>query len=395
MKKALKTIRIGLMFGLVLAATVSLEAGRAKIRLLGQAAIETDVVTLAQIAHIQCDDAGRQERLEQMVVTAVTADGPSERLVSLFEINRVLAQANIPPGSLDIFGASQCRVIMENSKTDNPPSRDPLAEAVAKSDGQNKTSLSDVSLGGQCRRMIARSTGFAESRLIVDWEHRYRDFMAKEFDERQYSIRPRSPMTLGQVRFAIEASQNRAADGRAVPVYVSGEVKVQGEVVMARRHLPAGHVITEDDVEVKCMHLTDIQDMARDGLKGMIGLEVARPIRARQIVQPDRMLRKMILVERKSAVNIVSQVGEIIIEMPGIALEDGSLDETIAVSSEGDRKNVIHVRVIGRGRVATITSSRKKTNERGPIQDANTKEHERRMLTRTRSASGSTLVGRF
>ncbi len=350
------TKRLTLIMALIM--TAELFGANSRVRLLPGTVCESGVVTLSQIAEITCEDEALQSRLEQLVIgKKKTSLNPDHMVITVFDINRTLMQAHIPPASLDLFGASECRIDFTGSNRQGINEEEIKPTDALESLEKQAAESKEKTLADVCTAMIARSTGFSVGQVVVDWDQRHRSFLEQTYDDARYEIRPRGHLTLGRVRFEIVEKDEQSMTGdRVIPVYVYGQVQVLGEVLIARRSLSPGHVITLDDVEVVCRRLTDLQDMVLDGVKSVIGKEVARPIRSQQVVRSDTMLRKMILVNRKDKISVRSTVGGVVIEMMGVALEDGSQGELIAVSSDTDRRNVIQARVTGSGIVETVGS---------------------------------------
>jgi len=382
-------IRISLVTVLVASASVwgaSSEACRIRIR--AQAEVSNGPVALGDIAKITGAEAEFKERLEKVIVTQFTAGEKSQQLRT-FDIAGALAQADIEPASLDIYGASVCELLVQNpaDTIEVTETKHPLKveekkireedTIFADTERQSVEEQTTGNLGAYLKEMVAGATGLEGERLLIEWDSRDREYLQQAYDEQKFQVEPRCHLSLGRVRFGVSEVNLEAEDqeqaredkwaklgikgspttnGNCTARTVTGTVQYLCAAVVTVQPLSAGHIITNKDVKLDLRRVSDLSDISSTNLEAVIGQRTARTLEAHTFIKPS-MLRKVLLVKRNQPVEVLAQVGCIRIVLRGKALADGAEDEIIAVAREDDQGQILRGRVIGAGIVRAVNKT--------------------------------------
>jgi len=130
-----------------------------------------------------------------------------------------------------------------------------------------------------------------------------------------------NPLT-GQQRFDIRMS-------KSVVVAVDAVVELPQRAVVVKRSLPKGYIISESDVELRCVDKIRGEDYFVD-VSAVIGMETTGTVREFSVLNQS-MLRKPILVRKGDIVTVRSMNNGIVVRVNGRALEDGVKGNSILV----------------------------------------------------------------
>lgn len=122
----------------------------------------------------------------------------------------------------------------------------------------------------------------------------------------------------------------RCSGGRPWKVYVPVDVQEPRTVLVVRRTLPRGHVLTAADFTTE---ERDVSRLARGYLAdsgSAIGRRLDRRVMAGDVLEPS-MLEEELLVQRGQSVTLVVQSDALSVRMAGLALADGTRGERIRV----------------------------------------------------------------
>jgi flagella basal body P-ring formation protein FlgA len=130
-------------------------------------------------------------------------------------------------------------------------------------------------------------------------------------------------------------------------VYLTAQIKVLAEVVVARRYLARGAVIDTDDLELRALDLGAITSGYFIDPTAVEGLAVKRPLAPGAVVAPAQVARVM-SVRRGDQVQILLRAGGLEVSSTGKALGDGAVGDRIQVRNLKSRK-VVEGQVEGPG----------------------------------------------
>jgi flagella basal body P-ring formation protein FlgA len=366
------------------------QATLCQIRVRPTACPKAGAVRLADVADITAENAEIKERLANIVVVQLPRQlnsrpggtlqddkATSDIVVSLFDISRAIARSGINPATIDIFGASTCRLIPDKAALAEAGAQSQSARQKTHSKPDDNTENAEIeaaveksknTIADQIIRKIILSTRLDPVRLVVDWNKRDEQFLQQEFDKKRYRIEPRSPVTLGRVSFAIVDMAPNTSTQSSTKTRPRGVIKSSVrnvvanvgylcEAVVAVNPLPANHVITAEDVRVDINRISNLRDMTPADLDTIIGKKTARAIAVNKVIEPS-LIKKIFLVKRNDYVKVNSQAGSISITLRGKAMADGGLGDTISIAKDNCKNNVVRAVVTGPGTVRTITSDK-------------------------------------
>ncbi len=128
--------------------------------------------------------------------------------------------------------------------------------------------------------------------------------------------------------------------------------KLSAELPVAALPLPAGHVLTADDVAVERREITPGAELFADAEEA-VGRAAQRSLAAGQVLGP-RLLIEPLLVRRGDTVQIHARREAVEVVVPGQALDAGRRGQTIRVRNVANG-TVIRARVVEPGRVEPET----------------------------------------
>jgi len=339
-------------------------ASSCQIRLRPAVEVGRGPVCLSDIAEVAVSDAEMKHRLETMVIYDVPSD-INEAKLGVFEISRVLSGAGINPVSVDIYGASFCRVAVKADAAGDPgPESQQNQVIVDVSETPPAEAKVLYTLTHALTEAVVRSTSYEASRLIIDWDCRDRQMLTEPADGNRFTIIPASTITLGTVRFDVidnNSSSGDKAGGAASTKPSRNRVQVEGNVqylcdsVFSLRPLRPGQVITKDDVKLVSHTVTDVSDCGIGDINAVVGQEVALSVRSSQMLLPS-MIKKITLIKRNDLVDVSSMAGKVSINMTGRALSDGAYGDIISVRDERN-KTVLRGTVTGAGMVTVMPAA--------------------------------------
>lgn len=179
---------------------------------------------------------------------------------------------------------------------------------------------------------------------------------ASNLDTRHRLARCDRPLQ-GFLRDGIEITRRtivgvRCAGSRPWKVYVPVEVAVSASVLVARRSLPRGHVLTPDDVREERRDVSRLRRGYLSEVTQLVGQRLKAPLLAGKVLTP-AVLESDRIIRRGQSVTVVANSGGISITMAGTALADGGLHQRIRVENansgrviEGIVRSREHVEVL-------------------------------------------------
>lgn len=143
------------------------------------------------------------------------------------------------------------------------------------------------------------------------------------------------------------------AKGRAdEKVYLRAKISIIEDVISARRTIRKKEIISEDDIEFIKKDIAKYPYRFFVEKSSILGKQATSTI-SKGAVLADWMIRIPPIVERNDNVSIVVNVGDVIAEAQGIALEDGAIGEEIKVRNVSSKKEIKAV-VVDSGKVKAM-----------------------------------------
>ncbi|HWL94480.1 MAG TPA: flagellar basal body P-ring formation chaperone FlgA, partial [Phycisphaerae bacterium] len=360
------------------------DEGARAIRVWPAAVVADANVLLRDVAEISGFDARERERLGVVIVYGSPRIG-IETPVEIDDIREALIEAEINLAAVRIHGSSRCRVSRSG------PARE--ARAVVRpgrrntggraSERRTQTALPShkqvgprklnaVAIDGHgvhhetggvgtvedaLRNHIAAGFVEEEGRVEIRFSPTSQKLLARSLAGMKYRISDRDGRRTGLVSFEIVFEGTLAPDGESggEPVreaLVSAEVSLVRDVVVARRPINQGQMITGRDLKLEERRFEERQNAALFDLAAVVGFQSRRFIRAGEMVDV-KSIESRPLVRRGDQVQIVMGGGGVEIRASGQAQSAGALGDVIAVRRDGSRRkqDLIDVTVAGPGLV--------------------------------------------
>ncbi len=320
-RNAFKILVISLI--LIMAGQVS--AQRGQVRVAQEAKLQPGPVSLSMIADITSNDPELKERLEQLVIGHFSEDG-SVTSLGRFEVTRALAQANIVPASLDIYGSKQCLLVVQSNQE---MIVEKIEQELPIEPSEPKEIDEKLTLRYHVNNMIAKQSGIERARLKIEWHgERFEKLLKQAYDKKRFHVSPKSIMGPGRV--AVEVFDRQAEKNNQRRIRLTAKVLYLCDSIVTTRMLKAGEVIQEDDVKIIQRRVDSMRDIGLAELKYIVGQEVARAMPVNTVIQP-KMIRKITMVKRGDVVNVSYNDGRISLRLRAKANQNGSLGDRIKV----------------------------------------------------------------
>lgn len=131
----------------------------------------------------------------------------------------------------------------------------------------------------------------------------------------------------------------RCGGSRPWKVYVPVEVAIRKTVIVARRSLPKGHLLTPDDVLAERRDVSRLPGAYLESVTGVSGQRLKHPVTGGTILKP-KMISADKIVRRGQTVTLVVDADAMNIRMSGTALMDGALNQRIRVENRASGRIV-------------------------------------------------------
>lgn len=131
----------------------------------------------------------------------------------------------------------------------------------------------------------------------------------------------------------------RCSGSKPWKVYVPVDVVVMQTVLIAKKTLPKGHVVTAADVTEEARDVSRLNGGYVSGIDALAGQKLKHQVMGGRIITP-AMLAAEVLVRRGQSVTLVVRNDELNISMAGKALADGTLNQRIRVENLNSRRIV-------------------------------------------------------
>ncbi|MCK4967254.1 flagellar basal body P-ring formation protein FlgA [bacterium] len=118
------------------------------------------------------------------------------------------------------------------------------------------------------------------------------------------------------------------------------KVRTFEKVVVARKVIKGGKIITQADVTVEKKETTTFGDDVIYSLNDAVGKRAKMTLRGDSILK-ERILEEIPLVERGEQVTIMVIKGDVVIKVPGRAMQSGNKNEVIRVLNLSSNENLL------------------------------------------------------
>lgn len=361
----MKTVSFNLIIVTLLLATAS--ASAAEIRMRSEPVRCTrDLVTLADVAAVLPTNDPETETLRQTVLFTAPAAGET-RTLEAAELRTILSSLGIPSTRHTVTGARRIKLVGEESFLTEPARSGAIVSASYRPETAPAMETPAYSRRAinSARPLPAVTKKAEESRLTPQFRRILETQLNRAlvtYLNRCLTVDPLKPAamswkvsltlteeqaialaTSGQIRDITGAVDpltgpqhflvvmDALAPNTAEPIIVGidAEVILPQQVVMLRRSLPKGYIISEADVALRPVENLDGENYYVD-LKDVIGHETAKSLKELDIVTPG-MIKRPLMVRKGEIVTVTSRFGPSFVKSQGTALQDASDGDTISV----------------------------------------------------------------
>jgi flagella basal body P-ring formation protein FlgA len=296
----------------------------ASVRLMDSVVIEAPIVTLGEVAYIECDDEAMRRDLSEIYLDRAPALG-RYGIISSFKVKSRLQREGF--SDVKVFGMQAC---VETAKKE-----------LSRKDVEKH--IMDWAYDNLLKEGVEVDVDIVS--LQSHWE-------IPEGDDIEISIdtSSRKKDLRGQVYLSI-----RAMSEGAIFASTSARIDVSTYRVMPVLMQPVlrGEQITNDHIEERRVDVTDVRGMEALDKAQIVGLVAKRNLPVDSLLSV-RDFEMPILIERGSMNRIVINNGGVNMKVSGArALQSGRKGDIIIFSNPLNDKETLHARVMKRG-VAVI-----------------------------------------
>lgn len=192
---------------------------------------------------------------------------------------------------------------------------------------------------------------------------------ASRFDTRHRLARCDRPLE-GFLRDGMDVARRtivgvRCAGTSPWKIYIPVEIAVSAVVLVARRSLPSGHVLTADDVRQERRDVSRLRRGYLSDAAALAGQRLKAPLLAGTVLTPARLESDRV-IRRGQSVTVIANNGGIAVSMAGTALADGGLNQRIPIENansgrviEGIVRSREHVEVLVQSGTGLFTAKPK------------------------------------
>ncbi len=124
------------------------------------------------------------------------------------------------------------------------------------------------------------------------------------------------------------------------------EIRLYKDVLVAQRDIPAGETVSETDIALEERDITDMRKVPLLQPVQVIGYATVRDVPAGTVII-QRNLKSIPAIKRGASVVMVAEGASFRLTAPGVAQQNGGMNETIRVLNPGSKK-IIYGTVIGK-----------------------------------------------
>ncbi len=324
-----------------------------EIRIWPEANIEAgaDVVRLKDVADIRGYDAHETERIAELVIQGAPRPGGAN-LVHASDVRAALSEAEINLGATRVFGSSRCKV-----NRPRPPrqARAPFRARRTPTRPPPRLNTSEPSPGedtlkARLRDYILARLPNVDGRIEIQFSRASRKELMMGGPKYRFTIRSKqTPLQFGLLSFDVDIQM---ADARPRTVTIVADAQLMQYVVVARRPINHGQVITQRDLKLEERGFSRLSAVGLSDLPSAVGLQSRRFIRPGDMLKA-KNLQARPLVKRGDVVKILVQGFGLEIKTSGKAQSAGTLGDVITVRRNGTRRkqDLIDAVVAGPGLV--------------------------------------------
>ncbi|MBN1275864.1 MAG: flagellar basal body P-ring formation protein FlgA [Deltaproteobacteria bacterium] len=278
--------------------------------------INNSEILLKDIAEIKGGDPSLTEKIQDIAIGRSPLPGKSRRIDRSF-INLRLKQNSIDLNQVRLEGEDQVEVLRGFIEVSRTRINDIVLEYIYKNNPWEKNRLTVKSV--DVKNSVILPKGKTSCRVIVP---KGKNFLGT------------LPLTLV---FEVNGEQQRS-------IYITADLEVLTEVVIASRPLKRRTVITEDDVRIQEMDLAVLSANTVLKSEDVLGKRTKREISPNMVFRTD-LIEVPPVIKKGDTVMIIAESDSIKISMIGAARDEGCIGERIRVENI-DSKKFIYAEIL-------------------------------------------------
>lgn len=329
----------------LLALTLSVLAWPAAAQAASSVSLRSEVevsaaqVTLADVARLRGDYASELGD----VVVAEFSEGQAELSIAMADIRRRLDAREVHWGLLVCRGARNVTVRKVEPRDDErqgrPAEANPINIVAADDD--------EATTGGNVRerlhRWIAEQVGGGdEVEVKLTFDDADAPLLNAPLRGQRLEFEPLTTHPVGRVPITV---RRYTGDELAGTDRLRVDVEIRRPVVVARRSLARGQVITEDHLETRTVTLTSLRKKPLTDPASAVGQQSEGLLRAGAVMYVDDVAAP-VLVRRGQTVTVRAMSGGVVLRMVGRAMDDGERGAVVELRNERTRET-FEARVTG------------------------------------------------
>lgn len=316
----MKRLTVCLMLALAGSAGAA-ESGTVRLKLRSHATVYGQTITLADVLQFGTAD----ELADQIGDEPITAQQQShERYdVTYAQVTRCLGELGVNLARVLVDGALSCEIrIKQSPAAAQAPSDSTLLLRRNAGAQSSQRTLADV-LRAQVRAEMAELGGRAELRF----DRGGAEFLELTTPPWEFRVSSSATTPLGLREFRVVIRRDGRVQ-RTTQLYA--HVRLEREVVVARRPLSIGNYVRAEDVQLQTRVFDAGEDLGLPTIEAVIGQQVKRFVPVGEMVTTDA-IKSVDLVRRSRPVTVIRNTGGVQLRLTGTALDNGDYGDSVRV----------------------------------------------------------------
>lgn len=315
--------------------------------------VQRETIHLGDVADLQGDAA---MRLRDVKLPA-PANWKSVT-VSLESIRRAIDARQPNWSRLKLRGPQQC-VVTRMASSPEPTITDANAEAPAIA--APMATAPAVTLRHRVTEHLTQLMGGPEADVKFGFQLTDERSINQDVASLRLEFEPISTVLVGRVPINIRAYRG---DQPVQTFRVTVDISRRMNVLVLRRSVARGQVLTADDLQVQELFINDLRSDPLTEIRAAVGQIALTALRPGTVLGADH-IKAPVLVKRGDPVQVRCIAGSIVVTILARATQDGSLGQTISLVNERSRET-LNARIVGpREAVVAIGAEEQATSNAG------------------------------
>lgn len=323
----------------VLLALSGIEASAQTLRLRSRAVVSGENVSAASVLQLREEGPLTEATLNEMQLPIVLPPG-KQATVSRRQLIETLTQHQVNMAAVILTGSTRCTVIREPGV---PQAHLQPFDAIADSDS-TAPKLPALSLRSYILAHVAQTLHVDQEQVEFEFQSHDMPVLGLGQDEYEFRILNNDRINLGRTVLNVGVRRHQ---GEWERYNFSFQIAATLPVVVSKRTLNRGHIISDEDIEVRPKQVTDWNDVSIQNLAAAVGQRTRAQIHPGAVVRA-AMLEAVPLVVRGELATIWFRNDGLSIKTVARAMEDGCLGQHAQFRNENS-KEIFTAVVTGEG----------------------------------------------